>query len=702
MKYSTLLLFFFVPGLLFAQSGFIQVDQFGYLPSAVKVAVIIDPQVGYNSAQSYTPSSTLEIRESNSNNVIYSDAPTTHNNGAIHTQSGDRGWWFDFSTVTTAGSYYIYDPMTMESSAVFRIHDNVYNPIMKAAGRMFYYNRCNSPKQQPFADANWSDGNSFENPLQDGNCRYIHNPNDASLERELTGGWFDAGDYNKYVTFATFPINDLLWAYIENPQAFGEDWNIPESGNGIPDILDEVKYELDWIFKMTNADGTVHIKMGSIDHNSNTSAPPSDNTDPRYYGPTCTSSSIAVINMFALAASVYKNIPGMSMYADQLESRAMSCWNHIQPYLSSNTLETSCDNGEIVSGDADWSVQEQLDYTLSGAIHLFALNGDPTIHTYIQNNISNTDQLSIEYWSAYRMIVHDALLRYTTLPNQNSTISNTILQSIANAANNNWEGYFGFNEADLYRAFIPDAAYHWGSNLTKSNFANLNQLLVNYSLNTANLPDYNLKVSEQLHYLHGVNPQGMVYLSNMYDYGGDRCADEIYHTWYNDGTDWDHAATSTYGPAPGYLVGGPNKNFSIPTISPPAGQPIQKSYLDFNDGWPNNSWEITEPSIVYQGAYIRLLANYAQNALTTHVQAEVNDECITLYPNPSIQFFTIEGLLGKYTIDVLDIIGNVVDTYTTSESSISIDTDALGAGFYFVRIAHIENNNIVIKTIIKP
>jgi hypothetical protein len=99
----------------------------------------------------------------------------------------------------------------------------------------------------------------------------------------------------------------------------------------------------------------------------------------------------------------------------------------------------------------------------------------------------------------------------------------------------------------------------------------------------------------------------------MYAYGADRSVNEIYHTWFHDGSIYDHALNSPNGPAPGYLVGGPNKNFSVVTLQPPSGQPDSKSYLDFNDGWPNNSWEVSEPGIYYQAAYIRLLAGVIAN-----------------------------------------------------------------------------------------
>lgn len=55
---------------------------------------------------------------------------------------------------------------------------------------------------------------NFMNPLQDANCRNIFDRDNAALERELSGGWFDAGDYNKYVTFASSSVHDLLWALV--------------------------------------------------------------------------------------------------------------------------------------------------------------------------------------------------------------------------------------------------------------------------------------------------------------------------------------------------------------------------------------------------------------------------------------------------------------------------------------------------------
>jgi hypothetical protein len=130
--------------------------------------------------------------------------------------------------------------------------------------------------------------------------------------------------------------------------------------------------------------------------------------------------------------------------------------------------------------------------------------------------------------------------------------------------------------------------------------------------------------SHYIHYLHGVNPLGKVYLSNMASFGAEDSVDQFYHSWFADGsTLWDSVSGSTHGPAPGFVVGGPNPQYSwdagcpgvnaacgAAQLSPPAGQPAQKSYLDFNTSWPLNSWEVTENSNGYQTDYIRLLARF--------------------------------------------------------------------------------------------
>ena len=141
-----------------------------------------------------------------------------------------------------------------------------------------------------------------------------------------------------------------------------------------------------------------------------------------------------------------------------------------------------------------------------------------------------------------------------------------------------------------------------------------------------------------IHYIHGVNPLNMVYLSNMYAFGGDNTVNEFYHTWFCNGSaKWDRVGKSLYGPPPGFVTGGANPGYDwaeccpggcgssannalclSESISPPKDQPNQKSYKDFNTSWPLNSWEITENSCGYQVSYIRLFSKFVTAGLDCH------------------------------------------------------------------------------------
>lgn len=674
----------FITSVVFSQelSNHIHVDQFGYYPSAIKVAVLSDPQIGYNSSQSYAAPDAIEVRNAITNATVLTVTPTLWNNGEIHEQSGDRGWWVDFSSVTEEGSYYLYDAIANERSAIFDISVSVYDEVLKSAGRMFYYNRCNAPKEEPYAQ-DWSDGNNF---LQDAQTRFIFDQENVALEKELSGGWFDAGDYNKYVTFASDAVHDLLAAYEENPQAFSDNWNIPESGNGIPDVLDEVIWELDWLLKMNQEDGSTILKMGSRNFSENISSPPSANNDTRYYGPTCTSASIAVAGMFAHASIVLNEVTGYETYTSLLQERAITSYMYARDFVLTNTLETNCDDGSIVAGDADRDIEAQEEEFVVASAYLFALTGDQIYSDYIESKVPELQTVTSPFWGPYKVQVHDALLLYTNTTGADSSTISIILNSFTSDVENNFNGYYGISDEDLYRAFQPDFSYHWGSNNPKASYATVNKLAIDNGINPSQNDSYRGYIDEVIHYFHGVNPQGVVYLSNMYNVGAERSINEIYHSWFFDGTDYDHAITSPIGPAPGFVTGGPNQTFSVTSLSPPSGQPAQKSYLDFNDGYPNNSWEISEPAIYYQAAYIRMLANSVQIAGTLGITTNDHEEkTFTIYPNPTTSTFKMRGVEGSSQIEIYSVLGQFIHSEIVSSDSI-VDVSNFSKGLYFVRL----------------
>ena len=107
-----------------------------------------------------------------------------------------------------------------------------------------------------FSELDFTDTAAFEGKNQDRYATSRWAKGDAATARDLSGGWMDAGDTNKYTTFAQSAVLQLLDAYRLNPGVFSDNFGIPESGNGLPDVLDEVKWELEFLKRMQNATGT--------------------------------------------------------------------------------------------------------------------------------------------------------------------------------------------------------------------------------------------------------------------------------------------------------------------------------------------------------------------------------------------------------------------------------------------------------------
>ncbi len=579
----------------------IRIDQFGYRPQDHKVAVIVNPQLGFNERDSFSPGRTYEVREVKTDQRVYSGSITAWAEGKIDPQSGDQAWWFDFSEVTKPGSYYIYDPENKERSFPFDIRDDVYRQVLVAATRMFFYQRSGFAKHPPFADPRWQDEAAFLGPGQDSSARYVYDKENPNLEKDMRGGWFDAGDTNKYVTFANSSVHQLLTAYSQNPSVWTDDFNIPESENGIPDLIDEIKFELDWLKRMQDEDGGVFIKIGNIDHNA--AEKPSLDRRPRYYGPKCSSATIATASMFAHAALVLQEFSPLKSYASDLNQRAIQAWN----WYENNPKKTDCDSQTIKSGDADTTKEEQTATAVVAAIYLFALDSEQRYTDYIRQHLNSTRSFSDDTWSRYRPQEGDSLLFYTQLPQADQELKNKILAQFQKMVETNSSHAYGFQDnLDPYRAYMPDSQYHWGSNLVKANYGNTNYDVIFLNLDPEHQERYKIRALDHLHYFHGVNPLGIVYLTNMYDNGSEYSANEMYHEWFGKGI-YKNALTSKNGPAPGYLTGGANKDYTG-SIKKVRTQPPMKAYVDTSDSYPINSWEITEPAISYQSSYLKLLS----------------------------------------------------------------------------------------------
>ncbi|WP_026526143.1 glycoside hydrolase family 9 protein [Butyrivibrio sp. VCD2006] len=145
-----------------------------------------------------------------------------------------------FTDLVQDGDYYIYADK-IGSSYAFRIKNELYDDIFSEALKIYYRNRCGMTLSEDFA------GEDAHAACHTGEA---HLQEDPSKTLDVSGGWHLNSEADREVSLGCKIAQNLLLAYEMNSESITDDIGIPESGNGIPDILDEVKYEIEWLMKM--------------------------------------------------------------------------------------------------------------------------------------------------------------------------------------------------------------------------------------------------------------------------------------------------------------------------------------------------------------------------------------------------------------------------------------------------------------------
>ncbi len=609
--------------------NFIRIDQFGYPTTGSKVAIIARAREGYNAGAGIAldPGQQVEVVRQADQSVAYTAYAHAWNGGSVDDVSGDMGYWFDFTSLRDTGTYKIRltksDGTTTESYP-FRIADDVYADVLRVAMEFFYYQRVNQEKTAEYASGEpWTDGAWFDRPYQEYAVKRLGNPDET---RSMPKGWFDAGDPNKYVTFAVDAVHNLLTTYDQYP-TFWDDFSlrIPESGDEVPDILDEVRWETDWLESMQDYDpatdagsGGFYQKMGILEDVAYIS-PPSTDTRDRYYNGICVNSTITGAGMLAHAALSYQNAGVWPAKVAELRERSEKAWQY---YVDAPNKTETCDNGEIEAGDADGDFSvEHLAEAAAAAAYLFALTGDQKYSDFVEANYTETRPWKAGDWGIYRAAQAEAMLFYATLDDADAATKAAILAEKTSAGKSEGGNYVVAESDNLYRA-LP-VYFNWGSNNLVSRQAGNIMDFVRYDLREDNHAAYQARAQSIINYLHGTNPSGIVMLSNMYRYGAELSADELWHSWFALGTKYDNIDGDNVGPAPGFLSGGPNPQGdpSMPiklgtySFEATAGeQPDQKAF-SVDNYWEYGPWAYNEPAIYYQAAYVKALTHFVAGQL---------------------------------------------------------------------------------------
>ncbi|MGG7663292.1 glycoside hydrolase family 9 protein [Dyadobacter sp. BHUBP1] len=246
------------------------------------------------------------------------------------TFSGEWVVDLDFSAFTTPGEYYLYVP-GYGRSETFQISDQVYENVCYDSGRALYYQRTGR-LEQPYA-GDWA-REALPATTAEIHASHLTSPLYSSTDfppgtqLPMTRGWFDAGDYGRYIPTAASALFILFTAYELYPQKFPDGHlQIPESGNNVPDVLDELKYETDWLKQMQAPDGGVYFRVTPATWSSGL---PGDEKNTLFISEKTTQSTA----MFAAAmAMAYRNFKDFyPAYADTCLGMAKKAWSFLKDH----------------------------------------------------------------------------------------------------------------------------------------------------------------------------------------------------------------------------------------------------------------------------------------------------------------------------------------------------------------------------------
>ena len=210
-------------------SPHILIDQHGYASDSTKQAFFF----GSNLPTAF------KVIDADSKSVVYQGIIESRGYSDVYEANIASG---DFSSVTEKGTYYI-EANLLGCSYSFQIGGNLYQDLFCQACKTYYYNRCGMTLTEEFAGSNAHNAcHTEKSVLRD----------DMTVELDVSGGWHQDSTGSKEISNAATSLATILLAYEVFPNAFDDDFGIPESQNGIPDILDEAKYEIDWLLKMQN------------------------------------------------------------------------------------------------------------------------------------------------------------------------------------------------------------------------------------------------------------------------------------------------------------------------------------------------------------------------------------------------------------------------------------------------------------------
>ena len=524
--FLTITIVIFSP-LLYAQpTKKISLTQIGFYPEAAKVAIIINAPDAID----------FYLLSVNKKDTFYKGilgAPVQSLYSSAITKKSD------FSDFKKSGEYILYVP-TVGFSYPFKIKENVYQEMANASLKAFYFQRASMPLEKQYA-GDWARKEGHPETTV-----FIH-PSAASFKHAANsiistpGGWYDAGDYNKYIVNSGITMGTMMSAYEDFPVYFNTlQTNIPESADAVPDLLNEVLYNLRWMLTMQDKeDGGVYNKC--INANFDAMIMPDAAIAKRYVVQKGTAAALDFAAVMAQASRICtkfsKQLPGL---ADSCLTASRFAWQWAlkNPEVEYNQDEINKKFSPpiVTGGYGDKNFKDEFFWA---ACELLATTNDKAYLNIIQKRA--VDEMTLPSWNNVDLLGCYTLLRLRkSLPVATDGTINLITKKIvslaenmiANGGNKAFATIFGQGKSD----FI------WGSNAVAMNES---ILLINTYLIAKN-KKYLLPALSNVDYILGRNATGYSFVTGF----GSKSAMHPHHRL--------SVADNVTAPVPGLLVGGPN------------------------------------------------------------------------------------------------------------------------------------------------
>lgn len=488
----------------------------------------------------------FEVVNEETDQVVYQGVTEEH---GFDEASGELVFIGDFSKLTEPGLYKIR-LMNQAESYPFVIQDQPYKALHKGTLKAFYYYRCGMELEEVYA-GEWTHKACH---LQHG---IVYDQENRHLDS--SGGWHDAGDYGKYVGPGAKAAVDLMLAYEFYPQVFTEATPIPETDGIMADVLHEVRYELNWLFKMQDpvSNGVFH-KLTTKQFPSFLTLPEQD-TEELYFSPISATATGCFAGVMAMAARVYRVFD--AEFAAQCLEAAIRAWHWLEqnPNVPGFKNPTDIATGEY--GD-----RNDQDERYWAAAELYRTTGEEGYSLAFEVSLKQDFNRYSLGWSDMGGY---GTLAYLMTANKDSELHKMLKKGLLDQANQ----YVMQSAEEGYGISLTSKEYIWGSNMLVMNRAMLLLIADFFKQNNS----YVRVALDHLHYLLGRNAMNMSYVTG---FGANAVLNPHYRP---------SMAMSNVNPVPGLVSGGPASglmdDYAAKVLQD---QPPAKSFVDHHKSYSTN------------------------------------------------------------------------------------------------------------------